>query len=138
MSLLQLHAAAVCAWMGVIAAETVLEFSPRDGASRRLVAAMHGWIDIAVEGPLIGLVVLTGASLLAARWPASPLLLVKVGCGLAAVLANLVCMVYVRQRAVASDDARIRLLGVRIRLTGLAIPFGLAALAIGYGHPGLA
>jgi hypothetical protein len=134
MTLLQLHAAAVCAWMGVIAAESVLELYPGDFATRRFVAAVHGWIDILAEGPLIALVVLTGASLLASGGPASPLLLVKVGCGLAAAMVNLLCMVFVRQRATATDDARIQTLSGRIRLTGLAIPFGLAALVIGYGY----
>lgn len=135
MTLLQLHAAAVCAWMGVIAAESVIELSKNDSVSRRFIAAAHAWIDLLIEGPLIGLVTVTGGMLLASHWPAPPLLLLKVGAGLVAVVTNIICMVLVRQRARAADDAVLQRLTGQIRLTGLAMPFGLAALIIGFGYP---
>lgn len=134
MTLLQLHAAAVCAWMGAIAAESVLELYTSDSSTRRLVAAVHAWIDLLFEGPLVALVLITGALLLARVWPASPILLVKVGAGLVTVIVNLVCMVLVRRRAKTGDDADMRRLTRKIRLTGLAIPFGLLALIIGFGY----
>lgn len=134
MTLLQLHAAAVCAWMGAVAAESVLELSRTDSATRRLVASVHAWIDRLFEGPLLVLVLVTGAMLLARAWPAPPLLLLKVGAGMVAVLVNLLCMVLVQRRARAGDDAQLQALTRQIRLTGLAIPFGLLALVIGFGY----
>ncbi|MBV8666863.1 MAG: hypothetical protein JO269_10310 [Burkholderiaceae bacterium] len=134
MTLLQLHAAAVCTWMGVISAETVLELMQRDPASRRFIAAVHGWIDILFEGPLVALVLITGAMLLARTWPASPLLLTKVAAGMVGVIVNVICIVLVRLRVKASDDARVLTLTKQIRLTGLAIPFGLYALVVGFGY----
>lgn len=133
MTLLQLHAATVCTWMGVVAAECVLELRKNDAESRRFIAAVHAWIDILFEGPLVALVVITGAMLLASHWPA-PLLLAKVGAGLVAVLVNLYCIVLVRRRAKATDDARVLALTQQIRLTGLAIPFGGFALVVGFGY----
>lgn len=134
MILVKLHAAAVCTWMGVIAAETVLELRKNDPTSRRFVAAVHAWIDVLIEGPLIALVVVTGAILLASNWPAPPLLLAKVGAGMVGVIVNLICIVLVRKRAKETDDEHMRELTRQIRLTGLAIPFGLVALVIGFGY----
>jgi hypothetical protein len=51
--LLQLHLVAVSFWLGVVAAEMVLEFSVRDAESRRTVAVVHGWIDLLVEIPVV-------------------------------------------------------------------------------------
>jgi hypothetical protein len=133
MTLLQIHAAAVCAWFGVIAAETALELHEREPAGRRLIASVHAWIDILLEGPLIALVLVTGAMLLARAWPAPPLLMLKVGAALIGVVANLICIVLVRARVKATDDARVSKLTRQIRLTGLAVPFGLAAMIIGFG-----
>lgn len=134
MTLLQLHAAAVCTWMGVIAAESVLELCKNDLNTRRLIATVHGWIDILIEGPLVVLVLVTGSMLLTRVWPASPLLLIKIGAGMIGVIVNLICIVLVRMRAKSTDDARMQALTHQIRLTGLAIPFGLVALVIGFGY----
>ena len=76
----------------------------------------------------------TGAWLLAQAWPAPPLLLVKAGAGLLAVMANMICMPLVRMRVRATDDARVVALSRQVQLTGLAIPFGLLALIVGIGH----
>jgi len=134
MTLLQLHAAAVCTWIGVIAVESVLELCKNDAVSRRFIAAVHAWVDLLVEGPLLVLVVFTGAMLLKTNWPAPTLLLVKVGAGMIGVIVNLICIVLVRKRARETDDARMQRLTGQIRLTGLAIPFGLVALVIGFGY----
>ncbi|CAE6851650.1 hypothetical protein R75461_07503 [Paraburkholderia nemoris] len=133
MTLLQIHAAAVCAWFGLIAAEAVLELREHEPAERRLIASIHAWIDILIEVPLIALVLVTGAMLLARAWPAPPLLMLKVGAGLIAVVANLICVVLVRARVKATDDACVSKLTRQIRFTGLATPFGLAAMIIGFG-----
>ncbi len=131
--LAQIHGAAAGAWMGVVACELVLESFGRDASSRRLVARAHAWIDLLFEGPLVAFVLVTGAVLLARDWPASPLLLLKVAAGLIAVIANLICIPYVRARARATDDAEVRRLFRPIQITGLAIPFGLLALGLGLG-----
>jgi hypothetical protein len=133
MTLVQIHAALVCLWMGVIAGETVLELMHRDAASRRYIADVHGWIDTLFEFPLVVAVVISGALLLSRVDSVSTLLMVKVGAALVGVLANLYCIVLVRQRIHARDDARVLALTRQIHLTGLAIPFGLTALAIGFG-----
>jgi hypothetical protein len=131
MLLTQIHLVVVSAWLGLVAGESVLEQFGRNEASRRLVAVVHGWIDIFFEGPLVLAVLVTGCLLLARDWPANPLLLVKVGCGLIAVIANLVCIVVVNLRMKSTDDARVRTLAWYVKLTGLAIPFAVAALIIG-------
>ena len=134
MILLQVHIVAASAWLGVVAGESVMEHYGRDAASLRLIAQMHRWIDILFEGPLVAIVLVTGGLLLARAWPAPPLLLIKVGAGLIAVIANSICIPLVHARAHSNDDARVRALTRGIKITGLAIPFGLAALAIGlYG-----
>jgi hypothetical protein len=134
MTLLQVHIVATSAWLGLVAAEAVVELHGRDAASRRLVARIHRWIDILFEGPLVALVLGSGALLLSRAWPASPLLLVKVGAGIIAVIANAICIPWVQMRAKASDDVEVRALTGKIAATGYAIPFGLAALVLGlYG-----
>jgi ABC-type microcin C transport system permease subunit YejB len=134
MTLVQLHAAVVCAWFGAISAEAVLELTARDATSRRFAAVVHRWIDLLFEGPLLLLVLVTGAILLWRAWPPSPLLVVKIVAGLIAVIANLVCIPLVHRRAFETDDARIEVLSRQVAMTGFAIPFGLVALVIGFGY----
>jgi hypothetical protein len=131
MTLVQVHFCAASAWLGVVGAEAVLEHYGRDPASRRLVAKAHAWIDILFEGPLVGIVLVTGALLLARAWPAPPLLIVKVTAGMIAVIANAICIPLVRARARTTDDSLMIKLSRQVRMTGLAIPFGLLALVIG-------
>ncbi|MBI1816366.1 MAG: hypothetical protein HYR72_15420 [Deltaproteobacteria bacterium] len=133
MMLVQLHLIAVSFWLGMVAAETVLEFCGRDAVSRRTVAVAHRWIDLLFEIPVVIVVVGTGTLLLARAWPASPLLLVKVGAGSIAVIANLICVPLVHARWKETDDARVRALTRQVKMTGLAIPFAIAALVIGLG-----
>ena len=63
--LAEIHGAAAGAWLGVVAAETVVEFSAHDAPSRRIVAKMHAWIDLLFEAPLVAIVLVTGSVLLA-------------------------------------------------------------------------
>jgi len=134
MTLVQVHAAAVCAWFGLVAGETVMELCARDAASRRFVKTAHAWIDRLFEIPLIMVALFSGVMLLSQSWPASPLLLAKVACGLIAIAANFVCIPYVQMRAKAKDDVEVQRLTRNIIFTGSAIPFGLAAMVIGFGY----
>jgi hypothetical protein len=134
MTLLQVHIVTASAWLGLVAAETVMELYGRDAASRRLIAQIHRRIDILFEVPLVALVLVSGAVLLSRAWPASPLLLAKVGAGMIGVIANAFCIPWVQARAKAVDDAKVQALTRKIAATGVAIPFGVAALALGlYG-----
>jgi hypothetical protein len=135
MTLLQLHFFAASAWLGLMAAESVLELHDAYAAAGRgTIAAVHRWIDLLAEGPLVTVVLITGAVLLARDWPPSPLLLFKVGCGLAAIAANAVCIGWVLARAKATDDARKVALTRKIKLSGAAIPLAIVAFAIGVGY----
>ncbi len=133
MTLLQLHLMAVGFWLGAVATETALEFSARDAASRRAVALAHAKIDQWVEIPIVIAMVATGALLLARVWPGTPLLWVKVGAGLLAVTANVVCIPLVRARVAEPDEARQRALTRQIKGTLWGVPFAVAALVIGLG-----
>ena len=131
MSLLQLHLILVSAWFGVIAAEAVVESYGRDAASRRLIAVIHGWIDVLFELPIVIVVLITGGILLVQAWPAPTLLLFKVALGLTGIIANLICIPLVRMRMHETDDKRVKQLSRKIQLTGLAIPIGIAAFILG-------
>jgi len=131
MTLLQLHLIAVSLWLGAVATETVLEFSVRDAASRRAVAVAHAKIDQWVEIPVVIAVVVTGGLLLARVWPGSLLLWVKVGAGLLAVTAQVICIPLVRARLNATDGVRERDLTRQIKMTLWGAPFALAAIVIG-------
>jgi len=133
MTLLQLHLFAVGLWLGTVATETVLEFSARDAASRRAVAVAHGKIDQWVEIPVVIAVVATGVLLLARVWPGSLLLWVKIGAGLLAVTAQVICIPLVRARLRETDEVRGRALTRQIKMTLWGAPFALAAIVIGLG-----
>jgi len=135
MTLLQLHVVTASAWMGLIAAEVVVELLAKDRSTRRFVAEAHRRIDLYFEGPLIAAVLATGSVLLYRLWPsATPLLLIKVAAGLIAVVSNAVCIRWVVRRARAEDDDEFIELDRKVSWTGYTIPFGVLALAIGlYG-----
>jgi len=131
MTLLQVHFFAVCFWLGLLAAETVMELHLRSGGSAGPIASIHRWIDLLFEGPAVLLVLVTGGLLLAQNWPAPPLLWVKISFGLIAIAANLYCVPLVLGRARTKDEAAARTLTRRISHTGWAIPFAVAAFVIG-------
>ncbi|MBD3852488.1 MAG: hypothetical protein IFK93_14370, partial [Acidobacteria bacterium] len=68
----------------------------------------HYWIDLLVELPLVLAVIATGVALFLLTDPLTPLHLVKIGLGGAAVAVNLFCIVVVvkrgRQLVRNSDD----------------------------------
>ena len=129
--LLQIHLIAVSFWCGLVAAEVVAERCAKGADARRTVANVHRWIDNLFEIPIVIVVLASGGLLLAQVWPGTPLLWVKVGAALIAIVANLICMPLVQARVHASDDGRARALTRQIGITGLAIPFMLIAFAIG-------
>jgi len=133
MTLLQLHLIAVAFWLGVLAVETVLELAAHSDAEVCAAARAHRWIDILLEIPVVLVVIVTGSVLLVHAWPAPTLLLVKVGAGLVAVAANLVCIPLVHGRSKATDVVRIRALTRQVKFTGLGLPFWLVAFWIGLG-----
>jgi hypothetical protein len=133
--LLQLHIVAASAWLGLVAAETVIELSAKERVTRRFVADAHKVMDLYFEGPLVAITLVTGSMLLMRLWPhASALLLIKIVAGLVAVVSNIVCIRWVVRRANTDVDSDFVKLGRKITITGYTIPFGAAALAIGlYG-----
>ncbi len=133
--LLTLHIIIASSWLGLVAGETAMELSAKKRETKAFVAQVHRTIDIYIEGPLMSLTLITGAILLMNMWPeVSALLWVKVAAGLVAVVANIICIYWVVERARATDDAAFKSWAAKIRLTGYTIPFGALALGLGvYG-----
>jgi hypothetical protein len=135
MTLHQIHFFAVSFWLGLLAAESVLELVGRRGVDHT-IARVHRWIDLLCEGPAVIAIFITGGLLLARVSPAPPLLLVKISLGSIALVINLYCIGVVLARARERDDTRFQRLAARVRMTGYAIPLGLIAFAIGLGLNG--
>ena len=133
--LLTLHIVVASAWLGLVAAEAVMELAARDRTTREFVARAHEAIDLYFEGPLVILTLLTGCLLLYRIWPdASALLVIKIAAALVAVVSNLLCIRWVVCRARAATDTEYLKWAQKISSTRYAIPFAVAALAIGiYG-----
>ena len=97
--LAMVHLIMLSLWGGVVATEAVIEIYPF--RRRELHAAtirFHYWIDLLVELPLVLAVITTGAALFFLTDPVTPLHLVKIGLGGAAVAVNLFCIVVVVKR----------------------------------------
>lgn len=132
MDLLLIHIVAASAWMGLIAAETVMELVAKSREARQFVADAHRVIDLLFEMPLFLIVITTGSVLLFQldRDPGA-LLMIKVGAGLIAVLFNAFCVQWVLGRARAASDEEYLKYAHKIKLSGYAIPFGVLALVLG-------
>jgi len=105
--LAMVHLVMLSLWGGVVATEAVIEIYPF--RKRELHAAtirFHYWIDLLVELPLVLAVIATGSALFFLTDPVTPLHLVKIGLGGAAVAVNLFCIVVVvkRGRRLERDD----------------------------------
>jgi hypothetical protein len=126
------HLAALFLWGGVLAAEAVLEILPaRHPELRPAAARFHFWTDLLIEVPLLAVIAGTGAALLVGRELDAALAL-KVGCGLVAVGANVVCVPIVVRRARETDAGRSAHWSRCIAwCAAVGVPFGLAALALG-------
>lgn len=132
MTLAQTHLMLACFWLGLLAAETVLELCGREAASLRVVARAHRWIDMFFEIPVALAVLASGLVLLCRLWPAPSLMLIHAAVGTIPVAVNLVCTAWIHARASESaDDSRVAELTRRVKLTGLAIPLVVLALVIG-------
>ena len=97
--LAMVHLMVLSLWGGVVATEAVIEVYPF--RKRELHAAtirFHYWIDLLVELPLVLAVIATGVGLWFLTDPVTPLHLVKIGFGAAAVAINLFCIVVVVKR----------------------------------------
>jgi hypothetical protein len=105
-SVLVLHILAVGIWLGCLATEIFFEkLMERDESARLFVSLLHDRVDRFVEGPAFVATGLTGFVLaLDAAW--TPVLIAKVGFGLAAILLNVWCVKIVVDRAVAAREGR--------------------------------
>jgi len=100
------HLVVLSMWGGVVATEAVVELLPF--RRRELHAAairFHFWIDLLVELPVVLAVVGTGVALSVLVPTVTPLHVVKIVLGGAAVLVNLFCIAVVirRGRGLARD-----------------------------------
>lgn len=126
------HVILVCIWLGLVLAETVIEFSVRKDDDLRKAAQLHYRIDCLLEVPVVLSVLATGIALMVPFWPLSRLLWIKIGCGLVAIAVNLYCAVLVALRYRRRDDAKeLQRLSRDILRTWLGVPFGLAAFYLG-------
>ncbi len=93
------HLVVLALWGGVVATEAVIEVLPfRRRELHGATIRFHYWIDLLVELPLVLAVVATGAVLVFSLERVSPLHVVKIGFGGAAVAVNLFCIVVVVKR----------------------------------------
>ena len=97
--LAMVHLVMLSLWGGVVATEAVIEVHPfRQRDLHAATIRFHYWIDLLVELPLVLAVIATGATLFFLTETVTPLLLVKIGLGGAAVAINLFCIVVVVRR----------------------------------------
>ena len=97
--LAMLHLIMLSMWGGVVATEAVIEVLPfRRRELHSATIRFHFWIDLLVELPLVLGVIATGVALFFLTDPLTPLHLVKIGLGGAAVAVNLFCIVVVVKR----------------------------------------
>lgn len=133
-----IHLVVLCLWGGVVAAESVLELLPfrkRDFHSNSI--EYHFWIDLLVELPLIAAVVTTGTILVVLAWPITGMHLVKIGCALVAVSANLICVALVLRRrrlmnAGSGEDALWKTTRRIVLCAVVGLPFAAAATGLGF------
>lgn len=136
-ALLQAHLMLLCLWAGIVLAEGVIELLPlRRPIYRNAAVSMHLWIDVLIEFPVIVGVLLTGVLLLKGH-PWDVRLVLKVGAGCAAILANLACMGIVIRRAWVQwrrrGPRRVLCLTRAIILSAaIGLPFAVASAILGF------
>jgi hypothetical protein len=104
-----IHLVVLSLWGGVVATEAVIEIYPfRERALHPATIRFHYWIDLLVELPLVLAVIATGVALAVSLDRLTPLHVVKLGFGAAAITVNLVCIAIVvrrgRRLALDPDD----------------------------------
>lgn len=133
--LLSLHLLALGIWIGVVAAEFVIEFyGMRDDASLITASKLHYLTDIWIEIPSFITVLITGLLMLDTEH-LEGMFLLKVICALLAVLFNCICVYAVfarRKYALLSDLNKIASTDLPMKVGGAGfIPSFLCALSIG-------
>ena len=133
--LLQLHLFAVAFWLGVVAAEYLLERTRAQSRNQGFtVARLHSQIDLFFEMPAFSVVLVTGL-LLIEPTRFDGIYALKVVAGGIAVLGNALCLVPVLRRRTAAEKNDLSNVIRQSRLIDiislLAIPAGLVALACG-------
>ena len=110
--LAMVHLIVLSMWGGVVATQAVIEIYPY--RRRELHAAairFHYWIDLLIELPLVLAVIATGVALLFVIETVTPLHLVLIGFGGAAVAINLFCIAVVVKRGQrlerSADDGQL-------------------------------
>jgi hypothetical protein len=130
--LLTLHIVFASAWIGLVAGEAVIELTAKDRSTLEFVAKAHKLMDVYIEGPLVFLTLITGSFLLYNVWPNVTILsIVKITCGLAAIITNVLCIRWVVMRANAGNESDFKKWAEKVNYTKYAIPLALAALVIG-------
>lgn len=101
---LAIHLLSVGVWLGCVLTEALFERAllGTNRENESLLARLHMRVDLIIEIPAFLLVVGTGLLMLLDN-PMSDWLLVKIGLGLLAVLANIYCVYLVFQRVRFSD-----------------------------------
>lgn len=124
------HLILLSLWGGIVLAELVVEAIGRRAAHVAAAAAMHYWIDLLLELPVIAGILGTGALLAMRAWPLDRLHWLKIGAGLVAIAANLFCAVVVVKRQHAAQEARAAYRRP-IFWSIAGVPFGVLALYVG-------
>jgi hypothetical protein len=131
------HLVLVALWGGVVATEAVIELYPRRHRGlHEPTIRLHYWIDLLVELPLLVAIVASGAWLVVRAWPLSVTHLVKLGCVLVPLAANLTCIALVlrRRRRLEAGEAEADLWRRTRRIYAafaVGVPFALVAAGLG-------
>lgn len=134
-ALLTLHLLGLGIWVGVVAAEVVIEFDGAKSDDSLIKASkLHYLTDIWIEIPAFALVLVTGLLMLSPDQLVGTFLY-KVILGVAAVAFNLVCVYAVFKRrsyAITNDIKGMQSTDPIMRLGGAGfIPSFLAAIILG-------
>ena len=135
-TLLFLHLVLVSVWLGCVVVEAIYEHSIEPDATMRIfVSRLHWTTDKSVEVPAFTGVLLTGA-IMATQVPMTPLLALKILCGVIAIVFNAICVILVMKRLRYADaenfdvqaweavDAKQHIYGAVV-LLGLLLALGI-------------
>ncbi len=134
------HVIVLGLWGGCVLVEILLELKAlKNQELHKAIPQLHYAIDIYIETPLLILVLLTGILLFDSQ-KANPSYLIKVACGLIAVTANFVCILFVVLRKKADDAGNSGSIEKYTRLVFstvfIGVPAGVIALYLGISFLG--
>jgi putative copper export protein len=142
-----IHVLCMAIWFGTVATEILLElllWNSKTSSEQKAFIDLHRRIDLAIELPSILGVIISGVLLMSrhgyfhdtVKWPIW--LEDKLIAAAFAIIANLLCMIFVVQRARNTDNllgavtplsqSRIRIWHMAVSSTIIAAPFGAIAL----------